>query len=115
MPEPDYLHHFRGDDLVISTTRYYLGRMTAITGVFAQQLAVAWPDLPPGVRDIIRRDIQAKFDVDDRARGRMDDDPLPLGMDCDRGMWELVRDAWMALDQLIAARNRLEDSMDDDE
>ena len=94
------LSYFRVEDLLISTTRYYLGRMTAAGGSYAEQLGKAWPFLPCEVRDILRRDIEQKFDDDDRARdlGRTQDGPLPLGMDCDRDMWGMVRSAWQIQD-----------------
>jgi len=101
-PNDNFLRFFRGDDLLISTTRYYLGRMTAAAGAFAAQLAEAWPTIPSGARSIIRRDIQQQFVDDDLTRSRDEangiDDPLPLGHDCDRQSWELVRTAWRQQD-----------------
>lgn len=104
LPDPDvpsFLLRFKADDLIMSSTRYFLGRMTACAGAFAKDLADAWPHIPSDLRTIIRRDIRDKFEDDDRARELGRDgvhDPLPLGMDCDRQMWEVVRSAWKEQD-----------------
>ena len=88
-----YLKHFESHDILISATRYYLGRRTIQAAYHARCLAKAWNDLPRGTQSVIRRDLEEAFEQDDaaRAEGR---DYKPLGMDCDRGEWELVRKQW---------------------
>lgn len=86
----NYLDLFEADDLLIAATRYYLGRMTASTCYFAENLALAWNCIPENVQNILKRDIEAEFKLDDRAREE-NWSKKPLGMDCDRAAWEKVR------------------------
>jgi hypothetical protein len=89
----DHLKKFDPHSLLIAATRYYVGRMTIGSCAFAQELASAWPEIPEDTKGIIRRDLERDFDRDDEARKR-GDEFLPLGADCDRAGWELVRAAW---------------------
>ena len=81
------------DLLWICATRYMLGRMTYAVGNFCDALVRHWPTLPEHTRAIIKRDVEEKFERDDRMRdeGKGDIYPLPLGHDCDRAQWERVR------------------------
>lgn len=97
-PDLAALAAFDTHSLIIGATRYYTGRMTIHACHFAKfELAPAWPLLPPGIRSIIRRDLEEEFGRDDEARAR-GDKYLPLGHDCDRAAWECVRAAWLAQD-----------------
>lgn len=84
--------------LVVASTRYYLGRMTAGTVDFAEGLVDAWERLPDGAKRSIRRELREAFEADNRSRARLANgkrDPMdsslhPLGMNCDRDAWEKV-------------------------
>ena len=79
--------------MVISAFRYCLGRMTYIVGDCADWLIKIWPYLSKETQNIIRRDLEEQFTLDDdaRATGR---DYKPLGWDCDRAEWSRVRKLW---------------------
>lgn len=91
-------------DLVFWSFRYFLGRMTIATGMFARDLAKAWPHLDERVQNLIKRELEEEFERDDRARKdkvekgeqSMYRHSLPLGMYCDRQAWQLVRNAYSA-------------------
>ena len=85
--------------LWIGATRYYLGRMTYAVSDFCEALRAEWARLPESVRGIIKRDIEAEFDRDDKYRtAHVGRPPFsgchPLGQDCDRRQWERVRELW---------------------
>jgi hypothetical protein len=84
---------FDVEDLLVSATRYMLGRKTYAVAPHCDALAEAWPQLSSWARETIRRDVERAFERDDwaRAEGK---EHLPLGMDCDRASWEQVRRAW---------------------
>ena len=88
-----HLTAFDPHSLLIAAQRYYQGRRTIATASFARELAEAWPMIPAHTRNIIRRDLEQAFKDDDNARAR-GETYRPLGMDCDREAWELVRQAW---------------------
>ena len=96
----DLLACFRDtpDSLVFWTFRYFMGRRTIHACCFARDLAGAWPYLDKHTQTAIRRELDAAFESDDRARDEqsaMDARiTLPLGDDCDREAWELVREAY---------------------
>lgn len=78
------------DFIIIATFRYFLGRQTIATVSFARDLATNWHNLPENVQTIISRELDEAFERDDKAR-EVGDNYKPLGMDCDREGWELVR------------------------
>lgn len=80
-------------DLVFWSFRYFLGRMTIATGMFAGDLAKAWPYLAPNIQGLIKRELEEEFKRDDEARAEKRD-WKPLGHDCDRAAWQKVRDAY---------------------
>lgn len=86
------------EDLLVPATRYYMGRRTIGVTAHCEALAAAWLELPKGVKDTIRRDLEDAFRRDDAMRA----DPVcstsyyPLGADIDRRAWEFVRSAWLA-------------------
>lgn len=84
---------FDVEDLLVSATRYMLGRKSYAVALHCDALAEAWPQLSSWARQTIRRDVERAFRRDDwaRAEGK---ERLPLGMDCDRASWEKVRRAW---------------------
>jgi hypothetical protein len=79
--------------LWLGATRYYVGRMTYAVSDFCKLLVDQWPNLSEETRYLIQRDLEREFEKDDEARkdGRKF---LPLGQDCDRTWWELVRRLW---------------------
>lgn len=83
-------------DLVFWTFRYFLGRRTIHTVVFAQNLAEAWPSLDERVQHLICRELEAAFEADERARTNKYNtgSVAPLGDDSDREAWAKVRAAY---------------------
>lgn len=83
-------------DLVFWTFRYFLGRRTIHTVVFAQNLAEAWPNLDERVQHLICRELESAFEADDRMRSNKRNIGLaaPLGDNSDREAWEKVRAAY---------------------
>jgi hypothetical protein len=49
--------------------------------------------LSENTRFVIKRDLEADFESDDKARAE-GDTYKPLGWDCDRKEWERVRNLW---------------------
>lgn len=83
------------DDLVFWSFRYFLGRMTIRAACFAEDLARAWPHLDDRVKSLIVRELEQEFERDDVARASGTAKSLyPLGADCYRAAWELVRRAY---------------------
>jgi hypothetical protein len=80
-------------DLVFWSFRYFLGRTSIHTGCFARDLAKAWPHIDPLIQFSIKRELDDEFERDDDARQRKSE-YKPLGRDCDRASWQLVRDAY---------------------
>ena len=78
VPEPELsaLAPFDAVEMLICTTRYYIGRSTISASTWADDLARHWASLPEGARIVIKRDLENAFD-------------------CDHVMWEKVRAAWM--------------------
>lgn len=94
-----FVHHAEGMQLVwLGATRYYIGRMSSATATFCTVLATSWDKLPVGTRKLLRREVEATFDLDDELRAArsqgLSTGPLPLGTDCDRAQWERVRHLW---------------------
>ena len=98
----DQSHHhltaFNPHCLLIFATRYCTGRTTIAAASFARELAEAWPTIPAHTRNIIKRDLEREFEDDDEARAQRET-CRPLGSDCDRAAWELVRQAWLKEDE----------------
>ena len=84
-------------DMICSTTAYYLGRQTIQVSSWCNQLVGVWPLLPCGTQEYIKRIVTEAFRRDDavRATGKQTQ-AKPLGADCDRAMWEHVRALWSA-------------------
>ena len=97
VPEPELsaLAPFDAVEMLICTTRYYIGRSTISASTWADDLARHWASLPEGARIVIKRDLENAFERDNA-----------LGDDCDRVMWEKVRAAWM--------REEAKDASDED-
>ena len=83
----------RDDLMAIAAVRYCLGRMTYITSDCSEWLLQQWPNIKPNARTVIRRDIDEAFARDDEAR-QAGDSYKPLGWDCDRAVWQKVRELW---------------------
>lgn len=82
-------------DLVFWSFRYFLGRMTIATCTFARDLAKAWPHLDERVQQLIMQELEREFERDDRVRAScLKDCYKPLGAECDREAWQLVRNAY---------------------
>lgn len=85
------------DDIIFWAFRYFLGRMTIATWGFARDLATAYPFLSKKVRNAIKKELEEAFERDDAERAKKKEGEiswLPLGHDCDRQSWELVRSNW---------------------
>ena len=93
-PKP-YVAEFDVDDLIMSSTSYYLGRQTGNVETFCRNLATSSKTLPAHVQSHVRRVVNEAFSRDDVARS-LCKEHLPLGADCDRVSWELVRKCWGA-------------------
>ena len=89
----DHLRHFDTDDLIMSTTAYYLGRRTASVGDFCQRLRRAWPELNEDVQQYIRRLVESEFAREGILR-RLQRDWTPFGDESDRDEWVAVRNLW---------------------
>lgn len=89
--EADLAECFDGgvSGLVFHSFRYFLGRRTIGAVFFARGLAKAWPHVAPTDRQMIVRELDDAFRVDEGATGRG-----YLGDPCDRAAWQLVRDAY---------------------
>lgn len=86
--------HFDVEDLVMSATSYYLGRMTGLVEVHCQRLINAWPSLSMNCQDYIRRIVETAFERDEAVKGGGELQYRPLGMECDRECWRKVRELW---------------------
>jgi len=84
------LKHFDEVELLLGATRYYMGRRSYAVGSFCQNLANAWDELSPSLQKLIARDLEDEFRRDDEARENKSE-YRPLGDNCDRQSWELVR------------------------
>lgn len=91
------LNSFRDtpSDLVFWSFRYFLGRRTIATTCFAEDLAKAWPHLDKRVQELIMGELEREFERDDKVRNSgLLGCYMPLGDDCDRKAWEMVRNAY---------------------
>lgn len=101
MPSKHLADRFSGgaSELVFWSFRYFLGRQTIATCCFAQELARNWNEIDERNRKLIQRELEEAFRHDDEIRAEpMQSCPdwKPLGADCDRQCWELVRKAYLA-------------------
>ncbi len=100
IPRPDltWTQHIDPHALIIRAVRYYLGRSTIASASFAQyELPAAWNHLPAGAKSIIQRDVEEEFRRDDEARAE-GQAWKPLGWDCDRAAWAVLRQKWAGQD-----------------
>lgn len=105
IPRPDleYTQHLNPHALIIGAVRYYLGRSTIAAACFAQyELPAAWDHLPAGTRSIIQREVEEEFRRDDEARAE-GQAWRPLGWDCDRAAWAVLRQKWRGKDAPLAS------------
>ena len=96
----------RDDLMAIAAVRYCLGRMTYITSDCSEWLLQQWPNIKPNARTVIQRDIDEAFARDDEAR-KAGDSYKPLGWDCDRAVWQKVRELWAPNAELTGRPHRL--------
>ena len=54
-----------------------------------------WPSLPKQTQELIKRDLEEEFKLDDIQREEGGRDWYALGANCDRREWEKVRALWM--------------------
>lgn len=87
------LQCFDLNDLVMSATAYYLGRMTHLVDSHCDAVVKAWTDLPTHVRDYIQRIVDEAFSRHEIVK-TLGKDLGPLGNNCDRESWEKVRACW---------------------
>ena len=88
------LYEFDADDLIMSSTAYYLGRSTIHVADFCCRLQLSWIMLSPYVQSYIMRIVEEAF-----KRNAHDKTRLYLGHDCDREAWEKVRQCWLKTNQ----------------
>jgi len=81
---------FDADELIHAAFRYYLGRRTIATCAFAKDLSDAWDHIGERTRMMIGNELlQAYEDAEKHP------DWKPLGDDCDREMWDFVKEKVM--------------------
>ena len=86
--------------LWIAAFRYHLGRRTYAVSEFCEALIQNWKDVPEFAKVLIKRELEREFHADDRMRAngyqntKESEVILPLGDNCDRASWELVRSLW---------------------
>lgn len=85
IPAPDWM--------LIDAVRYAIGRQSYQVGVTCRWLAATWAQIPADAKEIIRRDVEEAFQLDDRDREDGSQYKY-LGMDMDRREWEKVRALW---------------------
>jgi hypothetical protein len=68
--------------------------MTYAVQDFCELLRKHWASLPERTQKIIARDVDEAFKHDDEYRAYEKTSYRPLGMDCDRAEWEVVRKLW---------------------
>ena len=92
-PKPRAIDFFLHEELIFWSFRYFLGRQTIATLDFAERLARSWEHLSERNQALIKSELEVAFIEDDQAR---DSGEIfkPLGADCDRKGWELVRKAY---------------------
>lgn len=95
---PELMWPLNAEALLIPATRYFMGRCTIAAACHARGLAEQWKILPVHIRSILRQDIAEELARDDAARVR-GESVLPLGQNCDRDLWDLVRRAWLSEDE----------------
>lgn len=81
--------------MLVAATRYYASRSTIGAGIWAQDLARAWPHLPDRARTLIKRDLEWEFDRDDTAHQYGGKFPPEIGPSFNWMAWEQVRSAWL--------------------
>ena len=82
--------------LVFWSFRYFLGRRTIHACAFARELAAAWHHLPEREQASIRRELDQAFADDDRMRADVVEQTWwPLGHQCNRDSWAMVRAVYM--------------------
>ena len=96
VPEPELsaLAPFDAVEMLICTTRYYTGRSTISTSIWAHGLAWHCARVPARARTAVKRGLENAFERDNTSRQNREKYNA-LGDDCDRVMWEKVRAAWM--------------------
>ena len=85
--------HDSPDDLVFWSFRYFLGRNSIHTASFAADLARAWPHLDMRTAVMIRIELTEAFERDAVQRANPNRLSYPLGTDCVKAAWDLVRQA----------------------
>lgn len=80
--------------MALAAFRYCLGRMTYIVGDCADWIVSVWDELPPNIKQLIRRELEEAFKRDDEERAEGDQFKT-LGHDCDRSEWGRVRKLYL--------------------
>lgn len=78
---------FDEDELIHAAFRYYLGRRTISTCAFAQDLAKAWDHIGEATKMMIGNELMQAYEDAEKHP-----DWNPLGDECDREMWDLVKE-----------------------
>lgn len=95
MPINDKKHnHWGFDDLMVSCAfEHCCGRNNYIVGVCVDWIIDQWPNFSNNSKAFIKRHLEKEIKRDDESRER-GDRHHPLGHDCDRELWEKVRNLW---------------------
>jgi hypothetical protein len=84
------LDYFNADELVHAAFRYFLGRRTISANAFAKDLAAAWDHIGELTRMMIADELMKAYrEAEEHPEWK------PLGDDCDREVWDLVKDKVM--------------------
>ena len=86
---------FNHDDLIMSSTAYYLGRQTINVESHCQSIMRAWPRLSQNVREYIQRIVEDFFKRQEIVQS-WQHDWNPFGGECDRESWQKVRECWIS-------------------
>ena len=88
--DTELLKIFDLEDLIVSTTSYYIGRQTILVSSFCGCICDSWSILPKTVQGYIQNIVERAYAKYDRGL------KSALGSDCERKSWDMVRALWKA-------------------
>jgi hypothetical protein len=80
--------------MIIDAFRYALGRSSYQVSATTAWLVEHWAEIPLGTQEIIDRELEKAFAIDDEDWAHGNTWSSRLGHACDRASWETVRDLW---------------------
>ena len=84
----------RDEMMVLAAFSYCLGRQTYIVSDCVEWLIANWENFSENTRWLIRRDLEAAFELDHEERLMRGGRCRYLGSDMDKAEWEKVRKLW---------------------